>query len=170
MRPWHTSSAMQANATNSSPTVPHSVRETSTPTTSERGSIRFFGTTEAMVPGKQESLLHPPRSCSCTAISRWTRTKASLHQLAVDHFQPIAAKIPPSRLRRKDLCYVSNARFRLRNKTFRCSCLALLGSGAGALVTAVFYSDQIRTLKNLLAQPLPEILNPKPEDADRKSA
>ena len=48
----------------------------------------------------------------------------------------------------------------------------LLGSGAGALVTAAFYSSQIRSLKELLEQLLPvsEIPNSKPEDAGRKSA
>jgi len=49
----------------------------------------------------------------------------------------------------------------------------LLGSGAGALVTAAFYSSQFRELKRLIGSGrrngLPEE-RPKPEDVRRKSA
>jgi hypothetical protein len=47
----------------------------------------------------------------------------------------------------------------------------LLGSGAGALVTVVFYSGQIRELRRLISYlPATEKQNPLEKNAKRKSA
>jgi hypothetical protein len=46
----------------------------------------------------------------------------------------------------------------------------LLGSGAGALVTVVFYSGQIRELRRLISYLAPEKQNPLQQNAKRKSA